>query len=170
MPRFPGALAIAVAAGAFALLSVSSPQAQQHGAGAHNLGDLTVEAPWARASAGAARAGAAYLRIVNAGARDDRLVGVSSPVAGRVELHTHMMRDGVMRMRRVDGIPVPGHGSARLKPGGDHVMLMGLTDPLKQGGTFPITLSFEKAGKITVPVAVRPITARGPGMKHHDRK
>ena len=163
-------LTAAVAAGLLALLSISSPHAQQQGAGKHKLGAMTVEAPWARASAGAARAGAAYLRIVNAGAEADRLLGASSPVAERVELHTHRMRDGVMRMRRIEAVAVPGNEAAELKPGGDHVMLMGLTGPLTQGGTFPLTLSFEKAGKITVPVAVRPVTARGPGMKHHDHK
>lgn len=170
MPKFPAALAVAVAAGVLALLPVSSPYAQQHGAGRHNLGELTVESPWARASAGAARAGAAYLRIVNAGARDDRLVGVSAPVAARAELHTHTMTDGVMRMRKIDGVPVPGNRSAELKPGGHHVMLMGLVGPLKRGSTFPLTLVFERAGTITVPVPVRPVTARGPVTRHRDRK
>lgn len=165
IPRFSYVLA---ATGLFALFAVSSPHAQQDGA--YRFGPLTIEAPWARASAGAARAGAAYLRIVNAGAEADRLVGVSSPAAESVELHTHMTTGGVMRMRRIEAVSVPGNTAAELKPGGDHVMLMGLTGPLKQGGTFPLTLSFEKAGKITVPVAVRPVTARGPGMKHHDHK
>ncbi|MDE0334148.1 MAG: copper chaperone PCu(A)C [Defluviicoccus sp.] len=151
---------VLTAVGLFVLLPVSFSKAQQDGA--HRLGPLTVEAPWARASAGAARAGAAYLRIVNAGAETDRLLRASSPVAERVELHTHRMRDGVMRMRRIEAVSVPGNEAAELKPGGDHVMLMGLTGPLKQGTAFPLTLSFEKAGKITVPVAVRPITARGP--------
>ena len=165
MPRL---LHVLTAAGLFALFPVSSPHAQQDGA--YRFGPLTIEAPWARASAGAARTGAAYLRIVNAGAEADRLLGASSPVAERVELHTHRMRDGVMRMRRIAVVSVPGNKAAELKPGGDHVMLMGLNGPLKQGGTFPLTLSFERAGTITVPVTVRPITARGPGMKHHDHK
>ena len=165
MPRL---LHVLTAAGLFTLFPVSSPHAQQDGA--HRFGPLTIEAPWARASAGAARTGAAYLRIVNAGAEADRLLGASSPVAQRVELHTHRMRDGVMRMRRIAAVSVPGNEAAELKPGGDHVMLMELTGPLKQGGTFPLTLRFETAGTITVPVAVRPISARGPGMKHHDRK
>ena len=153
LPRAPAAVA---AACLFALLPVSAPQAQ------NKLGALTVEAPWARIAPGA-RAGAAYLRIVNAGAEADRLTGVSSPVAARVELHSHEMRDGVMRMRRIDAVPVPGNAAAELKPGGRHVMLIGLTGKLKQGGTFPLTLAFEKAGGITVSVTVRPITARGPG-------
>lgn len=165
MPRL---LHVLMAAGLFALFPVSSPHAQQDGA--HRFGPLTIEAPWARASAGTARTGAAYLRIVNSGAEADRLLEASSPAAERVELHTHGMRDGVMRMRRIEAVSVPGNKAAELKPGGDHVMLMGLKGPLKRGSTFPLTLSFERAGTITVPVAVRPITARGPGMKHHDRR
>ena len=149
-----------------AVIAVDAPQARTPGAGAHRLGPLTVEAPWARIRPGA-KAGAAYLRIVNAGAEDDRLIGVSSPVAGRVELHSHRMRDGVMRMRRIEAVRVSAGKSAELKPGGDHVMLIGLAAPLTEGGTFPLTLIFEKAGEIAVPVAVRPITARGPGTKRH---
>ena len=98
------------------------------------------------------------------------LIGVSAPVAERVELHAHIMSDGVMRMRRVDAVPVPGGGSAELKPGGRHVMLIGLRAPLKEGGTFPLTLTFDKAGTITVTVAVGSVAARGPDMKRHDHK
>ena len=162
-------LAVAAAAGLVALVWVSAPQAQNRGDGAYKLGSLTFEAPWARIGRGA-RAGAAYLRIVNAGAEADRLIAASSPVAERVELHSHKMQDGVMRMRRIDAVPVPAGEAAELKPGGDHVMLIGLAGPPEQGGTFPLTLIFQKAGRIAVPVAVRPIAARGPGMKHHDRK
>ena len=168
MPRLSGIFAVVVAAGAGALLPASSSHAQQDGA--HRVEPLTIEAPWARASAGAAKAGAAYLRIVNAGARDDRLVGVSSPVAGRVELHTHTMANGVMRMRKIDGVPVPAKRSVELKPGGHHVMLMGLVGPLKQGSTFPLTLVFESSRTITVPVPVRPVTARGPRTRHRDQR
>ena len=170
MPIFSRTLAAALVAGLFALPSVSAPHAQQQGAGKHELGALTVEAPWARASAGAARTGAAYLRIANDGAEDDRLTGVAAPVAERVELHAHTMSGGVMRMRRVDAVPVPGGESAELKPGGYHVMLIGLRAPLKEGETFPLTLTFDRAGTITVPVAVGSVAARGPGMKRHDRK
>ena len=166
---FPPTFALAVAAGLLSLLPVSATHAQHGGGGAYKLGPLTVEAPWARIGRGA-RAGAAYLRIVNAGADADRLTGVSSPVAARVELHSHEMRDGVMRMRRIEAVPVPGGAAVELKPGGRHVMLIGLTAPPKQGDTFLLTLTFEKAGTVTVPVAVRPLTARGPVMKHHDHK
>ena len=153
-----------------AIFSAAAPHAQQQGVGKQKLGALTVEAPWARASAGAAKAGAAYLRIANAGTEDDRLVRVSAPVAERVELHTHTMSDGVTRMRKVDSVSIPGGKSAALKPGGHHVMLIGLRAPLKKGETFPLTLTFDKAGTITVTVAVGSIAARGPAMKHHDHK
>ncbi len=169
MSKLSQAPVAAVAAGLFVLVSAAAPHAQHHGTGAHKLGLLRVEAPWARIRPGA-RAGAAYLRIVNTGAKDDRLIEVAAPVAGRAELHSHVMKDGVMRMRRIDAVRVPGDESAELKPGGAHVMLIGLTAALKIGGTFPLTLTFEKSGRITVPVAVRPITARGPGMKDHDRR
>ena len=162
-----------VAAVAAALLFTfhfaAAPHAQHHGTGAHKIGLLRVEAPWARIRPGA-RAGAAYLRIVNTGAKDDRLIEVAAPVAGRVELHSHVMKDGVMRMRRIDAVSVPGGKTADLQPGGRHVMLIGLSAPPGEGRTFPLTLTFEKAGRITVPVAVRPITARGPGMKDHDHR
>ena len=167
MSKLSQAPVAAVAAGLFVLVSVAAPHAQHRGTGAHTLGPLTIEAPWARARAGAARAGVAYLRIFNAGPEDDRLTGVSSPVAGRAELHSHVMKDGVMRMRRIEAVRVPGNESAELKPGGDHVMLMGLGAPLKQGGSFPLTLIFKKAGTVTVTVAILPITARGPGTKRH---
>ena len=133
------------------------------GAESVKRGALTVEAAWARASAGAARAGAAYLRIVNAGAADDRLIGVAAPVAARVELHTHATSDGVMRMRRIEAIRIPAGAAAELGPGGDHVMLIGLEAPLGKGETFPLTLTFEKAGAVTVPVSVLGVAARGPG-------
>ena len=153
--------ALAVAAILCSLLSASATRAQNDGSAAHKLGSLKIEAPWARIGRGA-RAGAAYLGIVNAGAEADRLIGASSPVAERVELHSHEMRDGVMRMRRIDSVPVPAGQAAELKPGGDHVMLIGLAGPPEQGGTFPLTLTFQNAGKVTVPVAVRPITAPRP--------
>ena len=133
-------------------------------------GSLTVDAAWARASAGVARAGAAYLTIVNAGAADDRLIGVASPVASRVEIHSHAMNEGVMRMRRIEAVRIPAGESAELGPGGDHVMLIGLAAPLRKGETFPLTLTFETAGAIAVPVAILPITARGPAKAHRGHR
>jgi copper(I)-binding protein len=128
-----------------------------------NHAPIAVEAPFARASAGQARNGAAYLSIKNTGAHADRLIGAKAAVSKRAELHTHLHENGVMKMRPVDAIEVPANGMAMLKPGGDHVMLMGLTAPLVEGQTFPLTLVFEKAGEIEVMVSVGGVGAMGGG-------
>ena len=115
-----------------------------------------VDDAYARSSGAHAKAGAAFMMIVNHGAEDDRLVAVSSDAAQRVELHTHLADgNGVMRMIKVeDGIAVPAGGAAMLKRGGDHVMFMGLNQPFVEGETIPVTLVFEKAGEMTVEIPV----------------
>ncbi|MFC7332888.1 copper chaperone PCu(A)C [Rhodocista pekingensis] len=118
-------------------------------------GPLSLEVVWARATASSAKAGAAYLTIVNGGA-DDRLTAAASPVAETVELHTHIMDGSVARMRKVEGgIEIPGDAELVLEPGGLHVMLMGLKQPLKPGESFPLTLTFEKAGTVGLTAQVR---------------
>ncbi|MGB0747830.1 MAG: copper chaperone PCu(A)C [Magnetospiraceae bacterium] len=123
---------------------------------------VTVSDSWSRASAGPARAGAAFMTITNTGAVDDQVVAAASDVAKRVELHTHKMDGGVMRMRQVPGIPVPAGGTADLKPGGFHVMLMGLNDPLVEGESFTVTLTFENAGEVTITVPILAPGSMGP--------
>lgn len=131
-----------------------------------SVGELTVTSPWARASAGA-RNGAAFLSVTNSGAQDDRLVKADSPIAKVVDLHTHLEENGVMRMRPVEFVPVPAGGAAELKPGGYHVMFMGLNAPLEQGQTIPVTLTFEHAGTVTLEVPVEKVGAMAPhGMEH----
>lgn len=118
--------------------------------------DIAVSDAYARSSASMSKSGAAFMVIANSGAEDDRVIAASAPVAERVELHTHVEdANGVMRMMEVeDGFPVPAHGSHVLARGGDHVMFLGLTAPMEQGATFPLTLTFEKAGDVTVDVVV----------------
>jgi Uncharacterized protein conserved in bacteria len=104
-------------------------------------------------------ASAAYLTIETGGA-SDRLVAAASPAAARVELHEHILEDGVAKMREVAaGIPVAPDAPAVLEPGGYHVMLMGLTAPLAEGDAIDLTLTFEAAGEITVTVPVRAMAA-----------
>ena len=134
--------------------------------GTAHAGDIAVQDPWARASAGMARAGAAFMTIENQG-QADRLVAASADVSATVELHTHIQDGDVMRMRRVDAIDVPADGMVHLKPGGLHVMFIGLKAPLGEGTTFPLTLRFEKAGEMTVQVPVKKAGAMGPGHGHH---
>ncbi len=133
------------------------------------LAEATVQSPWARATPPTAKNGAAFMTIKGGGA-GDRLVSASAPVSERVELHTHLMEGGVAKMREVPAIDVPANGAVELKPGSYHVMLIGLKAPLKEGGTFPLTLRFEKQGTVTVDVPVRALGAMGDtgghGMPH----
>ncbi len=115
---------------------------------------VEVTDAWARASAGMARAGAAFMTITNPGDTDDRVISASAPVSAVAELHTHIMDGDVMRMRQVPDIAVPAGERVVLQPGGQHVMFMKLDKPLEEGATFPLTLTFEKAGTVVVPFTV----------------
>jgi len=121
---------------------------------------LEVTNAWARATPGKAENGAAYVTIESPTA--DRLVSASSPVAKKAELHTMSMQGMVMKMRPIAGLDVPPGQSVTLKPGGEHIMLMGLNQPLHEGQSFPLTLDFEKAGPRTVTVAVEKAGSNGP--------
>lgn len=140
-------------------------QQAQHTQDGTALGPLRIEAPWTRAAL-EGRQGAGFMTIRNTGAVADRLVAATSPVAGRVELHTHLRDGDVMRMRPVQDIPVPAGGSATLQPGGLHLMFMGLNRPLVAGETIPVTLRFAEAGEVTVQLRVEAAGARGHGHRH----
>lgn len=155
------ALAIAVCAAA---LHFTAPTASAHEFGTKGV---TISHPWVRATPKGATVGAAYLEIKTDGKTTDRLLAARSPVAGTVEIHTHIMEGDVMKMRRVEGIDVKAGTSHILKPSGDHVMLMDLKQPLKEGDLLKITLVFAKAGEIEIDATVEPIGAKGPyGMDH----
>ena len=123
-------------------------------------GPLAVDNAWARATPGKSDIGAAYVTIHSPTA--DRLVAASTPVAKKAELHTMEMSGMVMKMRPISGIDIPAGQSVSLAPGGLHIMLMGLKQPLKAGQSFPLTLTFAKAGTRTVNVAVEKVGASGP--------
>ena len=155
-----GARAFALAT-AFALALPAAALAAEAG-----TSHIVVEHPWARASAGMAANGAAYMTITEEGSGADRLVAASSPVCAMAQLHVHLMHNGVMEMRPVSAINVDAGSPTVLQPGGLHIMLMQLKKPLKQGETFPMTLTFQKAGAITVQVSVESAGAMDmPGMK-----
>ena len=132
----------------------------------YTLGDLAIHKPWARASIGQAQAGAAYVTVMNKGSLPDRLIAVEGEVANRVELHNHMMDGGVMKMRPVKAIEVAPGEPAVLKPGGLHIMLMGLKAPLVKGESFPLTLVFERAGRVEIEVSIGEGTAMEHEMHH----
>lgn len=137
------------------------------GAAFADMSKIMVDDAYARASN--KMAGAAFMALVNHTSEDDRLIGASTDVAKRAELHTHMdMGDGVMKMMHVEeGFAIAAGETYMLQRGGDHVMLMGLNQELKQGDTITLTLNFEKAGEVVieVPVDLGRKPAAG-GMKH----
>jgi periplasmic copper chaperone A len=128
---------------------------------------VTIAHPWVRATPGGVTNGAAYLEIKAADGVNDRLISASSPAAARVEVHTHIKDGEVMRMRRVDDLALKPASSVVLRPSGDHLMLMDLKAPLKEGDLVTLELMFEKAGPIVVEATVEPVGAKGPhGMDH----
>jgi len=120
-------------------------------------GDLSVDGVWARSSANMQNAGAVYMQIVG-GDEADRLIGVSvgADVAAMAEMHeTSMADDGMMSMQPIAGIDIPAGGEVMLEPGGFHVMLMQLAEPLAAGAEFDVTLTFETAGTLEVTAEIR---------------
>ncbi len=124
------------------------------------LGDIQIAHPYARATVAQQTSGGAYFGLENKGKQDDKLVKVSGTIAKSVEIHNMEMAGDVMKMREVDGIELKAGSKISMKPaGGYHIMLIGLTQPLKAGDKFPLTLQFEKAGKIEVVVHVEAASA-----------
>lgn len=127
-------------------------------------GDLVISQAWARATPGGAKIGGGYLSIENKGSAADRLVAVAGDVAGHIEIHEMAVTDGVMKMRPLEqGLTIEPGKTVTLAPGGYHLMMMDLKQPLKQGDTVPLTLQFEKAGKVAVTLNVEGVGAKGPG-------
>jgi periplasmic copper chaperone A len=140
-------------------------------------GDLVITQGWSRATPGGAKTGGGFLTIENKGSTSDKLIGASADVAGKVEVHEMTMNDGVMKMRPVEGgLTIEPGKTVKLAPGGYHLMMMDLKNPLKQGEKLPITLQFEKAGKVAVTLDVEGVGAKGPAgaggmeMNKGDRK
>lgn len=122
----------------------------------YKLGSLEVTDPWARATPKGAKTGAEYVKIHNAGAESDRLVGASSEAAGNVEVHEMTMDHGVMKMRPVaGGLEIKPGETVELKPGALHLMLTDLKKPLVRGEQIKGTLTFEKAGTVELNYTVR---------------
>ena len=143
----PGVVVAALLLGV-ALLACGAPAGPQ----------IEVENVYARPAAamGEGATGGAFMLLRNTGGEADRLVAAQSDVAGTVEIHETTLEGGVMKMRPVvGGIEVPAGGQVELKPGGYHVMLIGLTQNLVEGDRFRMVLQFEKSGPLTVEAVVR---------------
>ena len=121
-------------------------------------GSVTVEHVWARATPKGAPNAAVYLTLVNNGSETDRLIGASSPVADNIQFHDERDEGSVSKMLALQAIDVAPGASVMLKPSGLHLMLR-IKHQLKQGETFPLTLTFEKAGPIEVTVRVGKVGA-----------
>jgi hypothetical protein len=123
---------------------------------------VSVEQPWSRATPPGAKIGVGFMRLRNAGAAE-RVIGASTPVARRVEMHITEREGDVMKMRQVQSFEVPPGGTFELKPGGAHLMLVDLKQPLAKGERVPLTLELEKGGMLRVELRVAELGARGPG-------
>jgi len=131
------------------------------------LAQVQIEHAWTRATAPGAKVGGGYMTIKNAGTAY-KLVGASSPVAAKVELHVHTNDNGVMKMREVPGgYEIPAKGAFELKPGGAHLMFMELKAPLKEGDKVLVTLKFEKAGEVKTEFQVGDMGASSMPMHGH---
>jgi periplasmic copper chaperone A len=127
-------------------------------------GDLVITQAWSRATPGGAKIGGGYLTIENKGTAPDRLIGGSAEVSDKIQVHEMAMNNGVMTMRPLDkGLTIEPGKTVKLAPGGYHLMMFDLKSPLKQGDKVPVTLEFEKAGKVKLSLDVQGVGAAGPG-------
>jgi periplasmic copper chaperone A len=140
------------------LLPMTPASAQQA-----NADGIAITQAWSRATPGGAQVASGYMTIKNNGPAADRLLGGSTDVAAKVEVHEMATKDGVVTMREIeDGVPVAPGATVTLAPGGFHLMLVNVKKPLKQGDVVTVTLNFEKAGKKEVDFNVLGVGAKGP--------
>ncbi len=154
-----------IAAAAAFMLASTGAQAHEY-----KLGDVTIEHPWARPTAGDTGLGAAYFVLKNGGEQPEVLKSVSSPDADIAQIHEHIHEaNGVMKMRPAEGVTIPPGGTVAFEPGGYHVMLIGLKHNLEEGHGIPLKLTFEHAGSVDVEVKIekKPEGAGGMNEHHH---
>ncbi|MER8751562.1 copper chaperone PCu(A)C [Mesorhizobium sp. M1050] len=146
---------VGIAMLAFALLFVGAHTVVAH---EFKVGDIEIGHPWSRATPAGAKVAGGYFTITNNGSAPDRLVSISSDISEKAELHEMGVKDGVMTMRPVaGGLEIPAGGKVALAPGGYHLMFFGLKRQPKQGEKFSATLTFEKAGAVSIDFAVEGI-------------
>lgn len=148
--------ALAAAFAALALPALADP---------FKVGPVTIDRPWTRATT--VQTGAAYMTLKLAGREADKLVKATSADAASIEIHTMAIENGVARMREVKAIDLKPGATTELKPGGFHLMLIGLKRPLREGESIKLTLTFEKAGTVDVDATVEKAGAPGPKKHAH---
>ena len=119
-----------------------------------HVGNIVISHAWSPPSPGAMPTAAGYLTLQNHGVDTDTLLSVSAEMARSVTLHATLMDEGIMRMREQAVVEIPPKGEVRFEPGGLHIMFMGLAKPLEKGETFPVTLTFERVGPVTIEMTV----------------
>ncbi|BDR16420.1 copper chaperone PCu(A)C [Vibrio sp. STUT-A11] len=142
---------------------VASPISLAH---EYEAGKIHIDHPWSREAPPNAPVIGGFLQLNNHGDTEDSLIAAETPIAGRVELHNHIMQDSVMKMVKVSEISVPANGSVSLEPGSFHLMIFNPTKVLKEGDRFPVTLTFKHAGKVDVEVAVESKSHMEKHMSH----
>ena len=130
----------------------------------HEKGDIQVRHPWSRATPPGAKVGVGYLEIRNTGSQPDRLLSASTSAARRVEMHITEHAGEVAKMRQLRAFEIPARERLELRPGGAHLMLVDLVEPLQKGARFSMTLRFERAGEVEVQFEVQELGSRKP---HH---
>ena len=135
-------------------VNVAGPGAPAH----YRVGDIMVANPWVRANI-SGRPAAVFLIIYNRSDQADRLIGARSPLAGRIEIHSHARDGDIMRMRRLEAIDVIAQGTTELRPGGRHLMVFDLDPTVRPGGRLPLVLRFERAGELVLEAPVRALGA-----------
>ncbi len=162
------ALALATSLGALPALAQDHADHAAMQAAPITLGSIEITGPFTRATLPNAPVAGGFLTLTNTGSEDDRLVSATSPIAKDTQIHEMAMDGDVMKMRQlVDGLPIPAGQSVVLAPGGYHLMFMGITGPVAEGSTVPVTLTFEKAGEITIDLPAAGTAADAPANGHH---
>ena len=139
-------------------LALSAPACSQ----VHEKGDIQVRHPWSRATPPGAKVAVGYMEIRNRGQQPDRLVSASTPVAKRVEMHVTQREGEVMKMRQVESFEIPARERFTLRPGGSHLMLVDVVQPLQKGERFTMKLRFERAGELEIELEVQERGSRHP--------
>ncbi|WP_434361456.1 copper chaperone PCu(A)C [Parasalinivibrio latis] len=149
---------------AFATTLIASSFAVAHD---YKVGDISITQPWSKQVPPTSKVAAAFFDIENSAEQDDKLIAAESPIAGITELHEHTKVDGMMKMRRVEGINIPANSSEHLMPGDYHIMFFKLKRLPSLGESFPLVLYFQNAGKVEISVKVEPADYQSESMKKH---
>jgi len=129
----------------------------------YKQGDIEIGHVWTRATAAGMTTAAIYFPLLNTGSAPDKLIGATSDLAGKIEIHQDLNENGISKMRKLDMLPLDPNIPVALSPGGTHLMAFGVKQQLKQGEKFPLTLQFEKAGTIKVDAVIEAPGAMGGG-------